>query len=126
MHFNFKMEYQKGHDNTVAHMLSLVITQLDPDTVKSILEGVAIGAAHRVETHDPTMVESDHHLEQEVCVTTGCMLIQMHVMDWAEAQRENPVLSAVLDWLKAQKKTDLKALLAEHASSREGQTILQN
>ena len=32
----------------------------------------------------------------------------------------------MLDWLKAQRKTDLKALLAEHASSREGQLILQN
>ena len=53
-------------------------------------------------------------------VTTGCVLVQMHVTDWAEAQREDPTLSAVLDWLKAQKKTDLKALLVEHTSSKEG------
>ena len=39
-------------------------------------------------------------------------------MDWAEAQREDPVLSAVLDWLKAQKRTDLKALLAKHTSQQ--------
>ena len=55
-----------------------------------------------------------------MCVTTGCVLIEMHVTDWAKAQREDPMLSAVLDWLKAQTKTDLKALLAEHASSEEG------
>ena len=91
------MEYQKEHDNTVADMLSQVITQLDPDTVKSILDGVAIGAVHRVETHDPIVVESDHHLEQEVHVAAGHALIQMHVMDCTEAQREDPVLSAVLD-----------------------------
>ena len=54
------------------------------------------------------------------------MLVEMHVSDWAEAQREDPVLSTVLDWLKAQKKTDLKALLREHASSEEGQLIWQN
>ena len=36
------------------------------------------------------------------------------------------MLSTVLDWLKAQKKTDLKALLAEHTCSKEGQLILQN
>ena len=54
------------------------------------------------------------------------MLVQMHVMDWAKAQREDSVLSAVLDWLKANRKTDLKALLAEHTSSEEGQMILQN
>ena len=44
----------------------------------------------------------------------------MHVTDWTEAQKEDQVLSAVLDWLEGQKKTDLKALLAEHASSEEG------
>ena len=36
------------------------------------------------------------------------------------------MLGTVLDWLKAQKKTDLKALLAQHASSKEGQLIIQN
>ena len=36
------------------------------------------------------------------------------------------MLSAVLDWLKVHKKTALKALLAEHASSEEGQLILWN
>ena len=34
------------------------------------------------------------------------------------------MLSALLDWLEAQKKTDLKALLAECTSSKEGQLIL--
>ena len=54
------------------------------------------------------------------------MLVQMHITDWAEAQRDDPMLSAVLDWLKAQKKTALKAFLAEYASSRKGQLILWN
>ena len=36
------------------------------------------------------------------------------------------VLSMVLDWLEAQKKTDLKTLLGEHAFSEDGQLILQN
>ena len=44
----------------------------------------------------------------------------MHVTDWAEAQTEDPGLSAVLDWLGAQMKTDLKIILGEHASSEEG------
>ena len=50
----------------------------------------------------------------------------MHVTNWAGAQREDPVLSAVVDWLKAQKQTDLKVLLAEHASIKEGILILCN
>ena len=44
------------------------------------------------------------------------MLVQMHMTNWAEAQREDPVLSAVLGWLEAQKKIELKTLLGEHAS----------
>ena len=99
-------------------------TRLGPDTVRSILNGVVIGAVHWAEVYDPNIVEGDLSLEQEVCVTSGCALIQMHVTDWAKAQMEDPMLSAVLGWLKAQKKTDLKALLAEHASSEEGQLIL--
>ena len=94
--------------------------------VRSILDGVAIGAAHWAEVHNPNIVEGDLSLEKEVHVTAGCMLVQMHVMDWAEAKREGPMFSAVLDWLKAQKKTDLKALLVEHTSSKEGQMILRN
>ena len=50
----------------------------------------------------------------------------MHVTDWAEAQREDPVLSIMLDWLEVQRKTDLKTLLGEHASSKEGQLVLRN
>ena len=110
----------------MADVLSWVTTQLDPDMVKFILDGVAIEAVHQVETHDPAIVESDHQLEQEVCVTAGHAQVQMNVMDWVEAQREDPALSAVLDWLGAQKKTDLKAFLANHASSEEGWPILWN
>ena len=58
-------------------------------------------------------------------MATGCTLVQMHITDWAEAEKEDPVLSAVLDWLEMQK-TDLKILLAQHASSEEGQLILWN
>ena len=93
---------------------------------RSIFNGVTLGTAHQREVHDPTMIEGDHGLEQEVHVTTGHVLVQMHVTDWAEAQREDAVLSAVLHWLEAQKKTDLKTLLGEHASSEEGWLILWN
>ena len=82
-----------------------------------IHDGVSLGAAHRVEGHDPAVVEGDYSLEKEVCVTAGQVLVEMHVTDWAKTQREDPVLNAVLDQLEAQKKTDLKTLLGDHASS---------
>ena len=50
----------------------------------------------------------------------------MHVTDWATTQKEDPELDAVLHWLEAKKKTDLRTLLGEHASSEEGQIICRN
>ena len=50
----------------------------------------------------------------------------MHVTDWATAQKEDPELDAVLQWLESKKKTDLRTLLGEHASSEEGQMVWRN
>ena len=101
-------------------MLNWITTCLDPDMVRSILNEITLGVAYWVEVHDPTVAEGDHDFEQEVCVAAGHILVQMHVTNWAKAQREDPVLSRVLDWLEAQQKTDLKTLLGEHASNEEG------
>ena len=72
-------------------------THLDPDMVRSVLSGVTLGAALWAEVHDPTIVKGDHGLKQEVCVAIACTLVQMHITDWTEAQKEDPVLSAVLN-----------------------------
>ena len=117
------------HDTTVADVLSWVTTCLYPDMVRSILNGVALGISALGQGpwphHSP---RADHHLEQEVHVTSGCMhLCKFMSLIGAKAQEEDPMLKAkCLDWLQAQKKTDLKALLAEHASSKEGWLILWN
>ena len=88
--------------------------------MKSIFNGVAFRIVHLAKVHDLAMVEGDQHLEQEVCVTAGHSLVEMHVTDWAKAQREDSVLKTVLDWLKAWEQTNLKMLLVEHTSSEEG------
>ena len=94
--------------------------------MRSILGRVALESALQAKVHDPAIIKGDHHLEKEVCITAGHVLVQMHITDWAKAQKEDPMLSALLNWLKAQKKTDLKALLAEYTSSKEDQLILWN
>ena len=94
--------------------------------MRLILDGVTLVPVYQAKVHDLAIVEGDHHLEQEVCVTAGHALVQIHVTDLAEAQKEDPMVSTVLNWLKAQRKTDLKALLAEHTSSEEGRLILWN
>ena len=81
---------------------------------------MTLGATQRAGGDDPAMVEGDHNIEKEVCVTAGWVPVEMHVTDWAAAQTEDPVLDAVLHWLEAKKKTDLRTLLEEHASSEEG------
>ena len=82
--------------------------------------------AYWAEVHDLAMVEGNQCLEQKVWLTAGCPLVEMDVTDWAEAQREDPMLSTILDWLKTQKQTNLKMFLAQHASSEEGKLILWN
>ena len=84
------------------------------------MDGVTLGATLRVEGCDLTMVEGDHNIEREICVTARQVLVKMYMTDWTAAQREHPVLDGVLNWLEAQKKTNLGTLLGEHASSKEG------
>ena len=123
--FNFQLDHQKGWDNTVVDMLSQITTCLSPEAVWSVLDGVSLGATHRMEGHDPTVVAGNYGLEKEVCVATGWVLVEMHMTDWAKTQREDPVLNVVLDWLEAWKNMDLKTLLGEHAFSMDGQLIHQ-
>ena len=109
----------------VADALSQITTHPGPEVVQSILDGVTLGTAHRAEGHNPSMVEGDHNVGKEVHVTAGQAQAEMHVMDWAAAQKEDPVLNAVLNWLGAQK-NDLRTLLGEHASSKEGKMVWRN
>ena len=69
--FDFQLENQKGQDNTVADVLSRITTCLGPEIMQSILDGVTLGTTQRVEGDDPAMVEGDHNIEKEVCVTAG-------------------------------------------------------
>ena len=118
--YNFQLEYQKGQDNTVADILSQITTCLSPEVMQSILDGVTLGAAQRTEGDDPAIDEGDHNIEKEVHVTAGQVLVEMHVTNWATPQREDPELDTVLYWLEAKKKFDLRTLLGEHVSSKEG------
>ena len=109
--FNFWLEYQKGQDNTVADVLSQITTHLGLEAVQSILDGVTLVATQRAEGDDPAIVEGDHNIEKEVCVTAMQVLVEMHVTNWATAQREDPELDAVWHWLEAKRKIDLRTLL---------------
>ena len=85
-----------------------------------------MGASQRVEGENPAIIENDQQLEKEVQVATGQVLVEMHVTDWAAAQKRDPELDAVLQWLESKKKTDLRTLLRECIMSKEGQVVWTN
>ena len=59
----------------MADVLSKATTCLNPDMVRLVLDGITIGAAQRAGCHDPTVVEGDHGMEQEVHITAGWVLV---------------------------------------------------
>ena len=56
----------------------------------------------------------------------GCLLLpcaskeEMHVIDWAEAQNEDPVIQKTIEWIRSKKNKSLKYYLGDHASTPEG------
>ena len=124
--YNFQLEYQKGRDNATADALSHIVNCLPPEAVQAVLDAAAMGTPQRAEVENPAVVENNQHLEQEVCVAARQVLVEMHVTDWAKAQREDPELDAVLQWLDSKKKADLRTLLGESAMSKEGRMVWRN
>ena len=110
----------------MADALSQITTHLGLEAVQAIVDGATLGTSQRAEGEDPAMIEGNQEKEKEVWVTAGRVLVKMHVTDWATAQKEDPKLNAVLQWLESKKKTDLRTLLREHASSEEGWMVWRN
>ena len=57
---------------------------------EAILDRATIGASQRAEGEDPAVIEGDQQREKEVWVTAGWVLAEMHVTNWAAAQKEDP------------------------------------
>ena len=97
--FNFQLEYQKGWDNAVADALNQITTCLGPEAMQAILDGATIGTSQRGEGENPTVIEGDQQREKEVRVTTGWVLVEMHVANWVAAQKEDPnYMQCCNDW----------------------------
>ena len=94
--------------------------------MQAVLDGAAVGTSQQAERERPAIIKNNQHLEQEVRVATGRVLVEMHVTDWAVAQKEDPELDAVLQWLSSRKKADLRTLLGECIMSEEGRMVWRN
>ena len=110
----------------MADALSWVTTCLQPEAVQASLDGAAVGASQWVEKESPAIIENNECLEEEVHVAARWVLVEMHVTDWAKAQKEDPELDAVLQWLGSRKKADLRTLLKECIKTEEGQMVWRN
>ena len=106
--------------------MSQVTTHLEPEAKQTILDGAGVGVLQRAERENPAVIENDQQLEQEVRVAAGQVKVEMHVTDWAAAQKEDPELNAVLYWLETKKKADLKTLLGECIMSKDSQMVWRN
>ena len=77
--YDFRLEYQKGRDNATADALSHIVNHLPLEAVQAVLDGAAMGTPQQAEVENPAVVKNNQHLEQEVCVATRRVLVEMHV-----------------------------------------------
>ena len=110
----------------MADTLSQVTTHLPPEAIQAILDRATIGVSQQVERDRPAIIENEQCLEQEVRATARRMVVEMHITDWAAAQKEDPELDAVLQWLGSRKKADLRTLLGECIMDKEGRMVWRN
>ena len=48
----------------------------------------------------------------------------LHVVDWVQAHRDDPVISQTLDWLKSPQESSLKTALVPEADTLEGKAFI--
>ena len=126
----FSIKYQKGRDNVVADALRHVISKLNAEAVKSILDGVTVGNAGMADTHDMMVAEANERIHKQVeetavQVQTVHTHVNLHVTDWVAVLQEDPILKFVKEWISSHKVQDLKHLLGDHTMMEEGMAILR-
>ena len=79
---------------------------MSSEAMKAVFDNLTSGAGRRAELE--YSVDSATHCKAEsieVSVKSVKLSTQMHVMDWAEAQCEDPKIKATMDWCCLDKKT---------------------
>ena len=98
----FSIQYQKGYDNVATDTLSHITLKLKAETVKSILDGVAIGTTERADAHDPAVTKADDKILkpfQETVILAQAACIDLYVTDWVTNQQEDPTLNTLIKWI---------------------------
>ena len=103
--FQFKLEYQKGPNNSAADALSRIPISHSWETVQSLLEGAIVRATNQGEAKaSEELLEEHKHLRQEARVQ-AVKLASMHIIDWEDTQEADTVLATCHKWLHLRKDT---------------------
>ena len=109
---------------------------MSSEAMKAVFDNLTSGASRRAEL-EYSVNSATHHKADSIKVSVKSVRLstQMHVMDWAEAQREDPEIKAAMDWCCLDKKKSepwteqlakLKSRLGTKKNTPEGRSILQN
>ena len=94
---------------------------MSSEAMKAIFNNLTSGAGRRAEL-EYSVDSATHHKADSIEVSVKLMRLsmQMHVMDWAEAQCEDPEIEAAMDWgcLDKKKSEPWTEQLARLAQSR--------
>ena len=78
---------------------------MSSEAMKAVFDNLTSGASRRAEIEYQTDSAAHHEADSiEVSVCSMRLSTQMHIMDWAEAQCENPEIEATIDWCHLNKK----------------------
>ena len=104
--------------------------------MKAVFDNLTSGASRRAELEYSVDSAAHHEADSiEVSVKSTRLSTQMHVMDWAEAQCEDPEIEAAMDWCHLDKKKSkpwteqlakLRSRLGTEKNTPEGRSILWN
>ena len=78
---------------------------MSSEAMKTVFDNLTSGAGRRAELEYRTDSAAHHEAHSiEVSVKSMRLSTQMHVMDWVEAQHEDPEIKAAMDWCHLNKK----------------------
>ena len=125
--YNFSLEYQRSKDNTVADFLSRMkdhltkedaeeqLMKIPPPGVKAVLDDIHTDITERAES---AMARAKAGLDlspaqaqvAKALVVCPAWLTTLHVTDWKQAQKDDPVLHAMVRHLKVPRHEFKKAM----------------
>ena len=74
---------------------------LSPDAVQALFNGITMGASrHAKQEWDQSVIIDREEDNVNLEVRVARLMIPMHIIDWAEAQKEDPKLGVAITWLK--------------------------